>query len=91
LPTITANQTVKYVFLALNSIFSYISQWVALDCTAGYYAIALTDIHEGEELTFDYGPEYFEDEVGCPCSAHKDAKSPYLVSRFFFRGFSPFP
>ena len=72
-------------FSCFDSVyFSYISQWVALDRTAGYYALALTDIHEGDELTFDYSPGYFE-EIGCPCSAHTEARSPYLVSGFFFR------
>jgi hypothetical protein len=53
--------------------------------TAGFYAAALRDIREGEELTFHYGTDYFEDLAGCPCSAHEEARSPYLVSGFFFR------
>jgi hypothetical protein len=49
-------------------------------------AAALRDIQAGEELTFDYGADYYvESELGCPCSVHEVAGSPYLVSVFFFK------
>jgi SET domain-containing protein len=32
--------------------------------TVAFYAYAVQDIQEGEEITIDYGPDFFED---CPC------------------------
>lgn len=68
-------------FLLWFDIFSsHISKWIAVEGTAGYYAIALRDIQEGQELTFNYGLDYFDGPLGCPCSAHREARSHYLVA-----------
>ena len=47
-------------------------QFIAIDDSCGYTAMALKDIAHEEELFAFYGPDYFQDvEGGCPCQACK--------------------
>lgn len=53
---------------------SQMPQWIALDNTAGFVVQALQDIEEGQEIVFNYGADYFEDQRRCPCPLHKEPK-----------------
>ncbi len=57
----------KYVLSSFDPVLSHGFVKFKLCCekdTVAYYAYAARDIQEDEEITMDYGPDYFEK---CPC------------------------